>query len=143
MLFRESQGLFLAATKNSYRQMAKFTRNRPLHWKASAPEPLPSTLTFAAQRNLPRLPVPALEDTVVRLKETLKPIAWSEAEFNTVSKKIDDFAATNGPELQVRLLKRASQRPHWLEEWWDDTGYMGYRDSVCHHTSTLRANCLQ
>lgn len=108
----------------------KSLRRRPLHWKAAAPEPLPSTLTFAAQRDLPKLPVPTLEDTVVRLKESLKPIAWSEAEYSTVSKKIDQFAANKGPELQARLLQRASERPHWLEEWWDDSGYMGYRDSV-------------
>ena len=131
MLAPKSQELVLAISRGSYRRMAvKSPRCRPLHWKASAPEPLPSTLTFAAQRDLPKLPVPKLEDTVVRLKESLKPIAWSEAEFNAVSKKIDHFAANKGPELQDRLLQRASERPHWLEEWWDDTGYMGYRDSV-------------
>ncbi|KAF9480551.1 carnitine acetyl transferase [Pholiota conissans] len=110
-------------------------KRRPIHWKASAPEPLPGTLTFAAQRSLPKLPVPKLEDTVVRLKESLKPIAWSEAEFNAVAKKIDAFAATKGPELQKRLLQRETEHPHWLEEWWDDAGYLGYRDSVVVYVS--------
>ncbi|KAF8202380.1 carnitine acetyl transferase [Pholiota molesta] len=93
-------------------------RRRPIHWKAAAPESLPGTLTAT------------LEDTVARLKESLKPIAWSEDEYNAVAKKIDTFAATKGPELHERLLGRAAERPHWLEEWWDDAGYLGYRDSV-------------
>ncbi|KAF8967724.1 carnitine acetyl transferase [Flammula alnicola] len=109
---------------------SNFIRRRLTHWKASAPEPLPGTLTFGAQQNLPKLPVPKLEDTLVRLKESLKPIAWSDSEYNSVIKKIDNLAASKGPELQERLLQRASERPHWLEEWWDDAGYLGYRDSV-------------
>lgn len=134
MLARKSQATFLSISQNTYRQMASKSasvRRRPIHWKAAAPESLPGTLTFAGQRALPQLPVPKLEDTVVRLKESLKPIAWSEDEYNAVAKKIDTFAATKGPELHERLLGRAAERPHWLEEWWDDAGYLGYRDSVC------------
>jgi len=103
---------------------------RPANWKAAAPEALPGTTTFGAQPTLPRLPVPELQDTLNRLKESLKPIAWSEAEYASVTQKIDDFGKTKGPELQERLLKRASEKEHWLEDWWDDGGYLGYRDSV-------------
>lgn len=112
------------------RQPMSTTLTRPAHWKEKAPEPLPGTLTFAAQAKLPKLPVPKLEDTLVRLKESLKPIAWSEEEFKAVSKKIDEFGAAQGPELHQRLLKHAEGTQHWLENWWDDGAYMGYRDSV-------------
>lgn len=105
--------------------------SRPPNWKAAAPAPLPGP-TFAAQTSLPKLPVPELTDTLAKLKDTLRPIAWTEAEYSEVVRKVDEFGATSGPELQQRLLARAQEpgRPHWLEEWWDDLGYLGYRDSV-------------
>ena len=103
---------------------------RPTDWKSTAPEPLPGSVTFAAQPNLPRLPVPELKQTLDRLRESLKPIAWSDSEYSSVLRKIDAFSNGQGPQLQQRLLNRASERPHWLEEWWDNIGYLGYRDSV-------------
>lgn len=97
---------------------------RPANWKSAAPE------LFAAQPNLPRLPVPELKHTLDRLRESLKPIPWSDSEYSSVLRKIDTFANGQGPQLQQRLLNRANERPHWLEEWWDNIGYLGYRDSV-------------
>jgi carnitine O-acetyltransferase len=112
----------------SSKPILQFTR--PANWKELAPEALPGSLTYAASTKLPKLPVPNLPDTLTRLKETLKPIAWSEEEFQAVSKKIDAFADSQGPELHKRLLKRDAETKHWLESWWDDIGYLGYRDSV-------------
>ncbi|KAF7795054.1 hypothetical protein EIP86_006198 [Pleurotus ostreatoroseus] len=104
---------------------------RPARWKEVAPSPLPGP-TFAAQSSLPRLPVPELSDTLTKLKESLKPIAWTDPEYQVVVRKIDEFGAKEGPELQKRLLARAQEsgRLHWFEEWWDDLAYLGYRDSV-------------
>ncbi|KXN86578.1 Carnitine O-acetyltransferase, mitochondrial [Leucoagaricus sp. SymC.cos] len=110
---------------------------RPSNWKAAAPD-LPSNVTFAAQSKLPKLPVPNLHDTLGRLKESLKPVAWSTSEFDTVSKKIDEFGVGKGVELLERLLKHNEKTPHWLEQWWDDTGYLGYRDSVWHASLAIR-----
>ena len=103
--------------------------HRPPNWKTVAPPPLPGP-TFAAQSSLPILPVPELGDTLAKLKETLRPIAWDDAEYDAVVRKVDEFGATAGPELQRRLVARAQEKEHWLEEWWDDLAYMGYRDSV-------------
>ncbi|ESK97823.1 carnitine acetyl transferase [Moniliophthora roreri MCA 2997] len=103
---------------------------RPENWKAAAPAAIPDSQTYAAQASLPRLPVPELPETLSKLKESLKPIAWSEEEYNAVANKVDEFAKGKGPELQTRLKEWANGREHWLEEWWDDGGYLGYRDSV-------------
>lgn len=131
MLGRRSPRSLFSLTNYQHRQMASQSRRlRPSGWKSAAPEPLPGTLTFGAQSKLPQLPVPELRDTLNRLKESLKPIAWSDSEYASVVKKIDTFEREKGPELQERLLQRASTRQHWLEEWWDDTAYLGYRDSV-------------
>ncbi|KAF7770507.1 hypothetical protein Agabi119p4_6481 [Agaricus bisporus var. burnettii] len=102
---------------------------RPTNWKAAAPD-IPSTVTFAGQSTLPKLPVPKLTDTLGRLKESLKPISWSDAEFEAVVNKIDEFEKGKGAELHDRLLKHNENSHHWLEQWWDDGGYQGYRDSV-------------
>ncbi|CDO69773.1 hypothetical protein BN946_scf184766.g18 [Trametes cinnabarina] len=119
---------------SSLRSMSNvaFATTRPLQWKQLAPPPLPGP-TFAAQSSLPRLPVPALADTLAKLKETLKPIAWSENEYADAVKVVDQFANSDyARELQHRLEQRAEEpgRLHWLEEWWDDWSYMGFRESV-------------
>lgn len=104
---------------------------RPADWKSTAPEPLPGTATFAAQPNLPKLPVPDLRETLNHLRDSLKPIARSESEYSIVLGKIDKFANGQGLQLQQRLLKRANEKPHWLEEWFDDAEFLGCRNTVC------------
>ncbi|KAI0035341.1 acyltransferase ChoActase/COT/CPT [Vararia minispora EC-137] len=103
---------------------------RPDSWKELAPPPPPGSSTFSAQASLPKLPVPPLEQTVAKLKESIVPLAWSEEELDAASKKVDAFAMRVGKELQERLLRHAEGKRHWLEKWWDDGGYLGYRDSV-------------
>lgn len=109
------------------RRMASYP-SRQSHWKAQAPQSLPGP-TFAGQPKLPNLPVPELENTLEKLKQSLKPIAWSTAEYNAALAKIDRFARI-GPKFQHRLLQRHATTDHWLEEWWDRDAYLAYRDSV-------------
>lgn len=105
------------------------TRTRPANWKALAPAPLPGP-TFSSQATLPSLPVPPLSDTLAKLKESLRPVAWDEKEFKQAVSAIDEFARGPADELQQRLLTRQAQTEHWLEDWWDDGAYLTYRDSV-------------
>ncbi|KAJ7117643.1 acyltransferase ChoActase/COT/CPT [Mycena epipterygia] len=104
--------------------------SQPPNWKLAAPEPSHNTTTFGAQATLPLLPVPHLKTTLTRLAESLKPLAWSKEELAAVEAKIAQFGSGQGLELQKRLLERSQHHKHWLEEWWDNTGYLGYRDSV-------------
>jgi len=127
-LRRTAPGLSRRLNLNCSRKMTTVS-SRPANWKAAAPSSLPG-ITFAGQSTLPRLPVPELPDTLAKLKESLKPIAWNESEYAAVEKKIDQFGNALGPELQKRLSARAQSTEHWLEEWWDDIAYLGYRDSV-------------
>ena len=101
----------------------------PTDWKAKAPKSLPGP-TFAAQAELPKLPVPELEQTLRKLKESLKPIAHSAAEYDVAVSKVDNFAQGLAPKLHERLMKRHDETDHWLEEWWDHDAYLAYRDSV-------------
>jgi hypothetical protein len=105
---------------------------RPSNWKSLAPFPPPATSTFQHQSDLKQLPVPQLASTLAKLKESLKPLAHSSEEYRSVIAKIDEFGKSGGlgESLQQRLEQRRSERDHWLEEWWDDGGYLAYRDSV-------------
>ena len=110
---------------------ASLNASRPENWKSAAPLALdPNGVTYKHQNTLPKLPVPELHDTLTKLKESLRPIAWDEHEWKEVERKVDQFATTQGPVLQERLKEWAKDREHWLEQWWDDGGYLGYRDSV-------------
>jgi carnitine O-acetyltransferase len=118
----------------------------PANWKAKAPLSLPGP-TFAAQARLPKLPVPELEQSLKKLKASLKPIAHSAEEYDAATAEVDNFAKGLGPKLQERLLKRHDESDHWLEEWWDNDAYLAYRDSVvvnvsyfCEY-STLCCSC--
>ncbi|KZT07250.1 carnitine acetyl transferase [Laetiporus sulphureus 93-53] len=124
----------ILASARTMASSARPTRLRPHNWKELAPAPLPG-LTFAAQANLPRLPVPTLDETLVKLKESLRPIAYNEQEYAAAVRKIDEFAAGPARELQKRLEARRASTVHWLEEWWDDGGYLTYRDSVAINVS--------
>jgi hypothetical protein len=114
---------------------------RPKGWKAAAPFASPGQSTYGHQGALPRLPVPKLDDTVSRLKESLRPLARGKDELTTAENKVDALASGLGQELQRRLLKRQSETDHWLEEWWDDGAYMTYRDSVIVNVSYF-CKCL-
>lgn len=113
----------------------------PPNWKAKAPLALPGP-TFAAQAGLPKLPVPELEQTLGKLKESLKPVARSAQEYDAAVSKIDEFARGLAPKLHQLLLKRRDGSDHWLEEWWDNDAYLAYRDSVVVNVSYFCA-CLK
>lgn len=112
----------------------------PPNWKAKAPLSLPGP-TFAAQAKLPKLPVPELEQSLKKLKESLKPIAHSAEEYEAAVTKVDDFAKGLAPKLHERLSKRRDETDHWLEEWWDNDAYLAYRDSVVVNVSYF-CECL-
>ncbi|KAG8740550.1 Carnitine O-acetyltransferase mitochondrial [Ceratobasidium sp. 414] len=124
---------------------------RPADWKARAPAPLPNTKTFAGEATLPSLPIPDLDASLDRLKVSLRPLARSSVELNTVEAKIEELRSAGlGKKLQERLLQRKEEKDKigssWLEEWWDDVSagfggvvsaahnlqaaYLTYRDSV-------------
>ncbi|KAK0238996.1 acyltransferase ChoActase/COT/CPT [Armillaria nabsnona] len=111
------------------------TMSRPKNWKAAAP---PNGTTHSpAQLALSKLPVVDLQDTLAKLKESLLPIAWSKEEYDAAVRKADEFGKPGGigEVLQARLKKRYDETEHWLEDWWDDGGYLGYRDPVVVYVS--------
>ncbi|KAJ2476969.1 Carnitine O-acetyltransferase mitochondrial [Coemansia sp. RSA 2131] len=92
---------------------------------------------FAQQGQLPKLPVPDLESTLQKYVESLEPVL-SASEYKHSAQIVAEFGrSAQAQELQRRLKARAAEpeRASWLEEWWNDLSYMGYRDPVIPYVS--------
>ncbi|KAI7857913.1 acyltransferase ChoActase/COT/CPT [Circinella umbellata] len=98
----------------------------------SAPGPM-----LRYQNNLPKLPVPALGPTMQKYLKSVKAVV-SEEEYKRTEAAVKEFETSGvGAKLQERLVKHASnpQVKNWLDEWWLESAYMGYRDPVVIYVS--------
>lgn len=90
------------------------------------------------QANLPKLPVPSLSETLQKYLKSVHPILSPE-EYKRTEQAVKDFEAPGGlgQQLQQRLVARAQDPSivNWMEEWWSDQAYMGYRDPVVVYVS--------
>ncbi|XP_069050893.1 peroxisomal carnitine O-octanoyltransferase [Lepisosteus oculatus] len=82
--------------------------------------------TFQYQSSLPPLPVPALEESLQKYLDAVKPFT-NEEEFRRTSAIVQVFAEGLGKELHQKLLRRARNLKNWLEEWWLDSAYLEVR----------------
>ncbi|KAK4047181.1 hypothetical protein OIO90_006290 [Microbotryomycetes sp. JL221] len=104
-------------------------------WRLNPPTSTPESSTMLVnQPQIPKLPVPKLEDTLKRLSDSIEPLAESDEELNRTKQKLQDFVKQGGigHELQKRLEARRDDPNirNWIAEWWDQLAYMAYRDSV-------------
>ncbi|XP_039278604.1 carnitine O-acetyltransferase isoform X2 [Nilaparvata lugens] len=83
---------------------------------------------------LPKLPVPALKDTLTRYLRTVKPFLNDE-EYRLTEKRVNDFASGVGAKLQELLMKRAETKDNWLADWWLKVAYMEFRSPVVYFSS--------
>ncbi|KAI8061163.1 acyltransferase ChoActase/COT/CPT [Gongronella butleri] len=83
------------------------------------------------QNNLPKLPVPALSATMQKYLQSVRPLLNDE-DYQQTTKWAKEFESGLGSQLQERLVARANDPSivNWLEDWWLDQAYMGYRDPV-------------
>ncbi|KAJ2003987.1 Carnitine O-acetyltransferase mitochondrial [Coemansia thaxteri] len=92
---------------------------------------------FAQQGQLPRLPVPDLPSTLAKYCESLEPLLPTD-KLAYSHRVIKEFAlSSQAHELQRRLEARAANPAcaNWLEQWWNELSYMGYRDPVIPYVS--------
>lgn len=86
-------------------------------------------------QNLPRLPVPKLNDTLNKFLETAEPHLTPER-FENTKNIVSEFGRAGGvgEKLQALLEKRAEKTENWLSDpvsnWWLDCAYLTYRDPV-------------
>lgn len=115
--------LLLRNTTSAIRKMPTVIRQK--NFSTSGPK----GDLFKFQKDLPKLPVPPLQDTVSRYLKSVEPYLTPEQLAETTA-KAKQFVAGEGQNLQDRLQKFASDKDNWLAEWWDDYAYLAYRDAV-------------
>lgn len=86
-------------------------------------------------QNLPRLPVPKLNDTLRKFLDTAEPHLTPER-FENTKNVVREFGKTGGigEKLQKLLEQRAETKENWLSDpssnWWLNCAYLSYRDPV-------------
>jgi carnitine O-acetyltransferase len=91
---------------------------------------------YRHQQQLPRLPVPTLEETIERFLPTALPLAENEEEALSLHKACREFIEEAKP-LQERLLRRQAEMKDssWLQQWWNTLGYLQFRDPIVVYVS--------
>lgn len=87
--------------------------------------------TYKLQSQLPKLPVPELQETAAKYIKSIEPFL-NQQQLQDSKAKIEDFIKPGGvgEELQQRLNSFAKNKDNWLAEFWDDYAYLSYRDPV-------------
>ena len=76
---------------------------------------------YENQKNMPRLPVPPIEDTIERFLPTALPLAKTEGEKVALKEACKAFKG-EAQALQERLLARRNIEmadSSWLQKWWN------------------------
>lgn len=81
--------------------------------------------------HLPPLPVPDLNLTLEKLKESISPMAMNSAEFVSTLELIDEFSRSAGPKFDLLLRNKANQTKNWItHDWWLNEIYLKSRSSL-------------
>lgn len=91
-------------------------------------------ITYAQQPNLPRLPIPSLEETITKFPSYVAALQTPEQQTET-RRLCDDFLQGVGPKLQQALLEYEQEgiehgtRGSYIEEFWNES-YLAPDESV-------------
>nr|XP_025142638.1 carnitine O-palmitoyltransferase 1, liver isoform isoform X2 [Bubalus bubalis] len=80
-------------------------------------------MLYSFQTSLPRLPVPAVQDTVNRYLESVKPL-MKEGDFARMTALAQDFAVNLGPRLQWYLKLKSWWATNYVSDWWEEYIYL-------------------
>lgn len=86
-------------------------------------------LTYSFQDALPRLPLPALKDTVARYLKSVHPLL-SDAEYAEAEQMAADFVKHEGPKLQFYLYLKSWWSSNYVTDWWEKYVYLKGRTSL-------------
>ncbi|XP_039220867.1 carnitine O-palmitoyltransferase 1, brain isoform isoform X5 [Crotalus tigris] len=86
-------------------------------------------MLYSYQASLPRLPVPAIKDTMRRYLESIRPLT-TDAEFHRMTGLVRDFERTLGPHLQWYLTLKSWWAPNSVSDWWEEYVYLRGRSPL-------------
>ncbi|GAA5978687.1 hypothetical protein JCM5350_002482 [Sporobolomyces pararoseus] len=84
--------------------------------------------TFAGQDQLPKLPIPPLEETMSKYVKALEALQ-TPSEHSHTKRVVQDFLKHEGPQLHQKLKDYAANRASYIEEWWTES-YLSHSESV-------------
>ncbi|XP_033012148.1 carnitine O-palmitoyltransferase 1, liver isoform isoform X1 [Lacerta agilis] len=86
-------------------------------------------MLYSFQTSLPRLPVPAVKDTVNRYLESVRPL-MNDEEFKRMEGLGKDFALNLGPKLQWYLKLKSWWATNYVSDWWEEYIYLRGRGPI-------------
>ncbi|XP_042640465.1 carnitine O-palmitoyltransferase 1, liver isoform isoform X2 [Tyto alba] len=86
-------------------------------------------MLYSFQTSLPRLPVPAVKDTVNRYLESVRPL-MDDDEFRRMEGLAKDFAFNLGPRLQWYLKLKSWWATNYVSDWWEEYIYLRGRGPI-------------
>uniref|UniRef100_A0A3Q2QS61 carnitine O-palmitoyltransferase n=2 Tax=Cyprinodontoidei TaxID=8087 RepID=A0A3Q2QS61_FUNHE len=111
----EQHGRVSNTTKVWVSLMRLFSRKKPL--------------LYSYQTSLPHLPVPAIQDTLSRYLESVRPLL-TDSEFERMTKLADEFESTLGHRLQRYLKLKALWATNYVSDWWEEYVYLRSRGPI-------------
>ncbi|XP_072128233.1 carnitine O-palmitoyltransferase 1, liver isoform isoform X2 [Mobula birostris] len=86
-------------------------------------------LTYSFQTSLPRLPVPAVKDTMRKYLESVRPLLTDE-NFKRMQALARDFELKEGPRLQWYLKLKSWWATNYVSDWWEEYIYLRGRGPI-------------
>uniref|UniRef100_A0A670Y115 carnitine O-palmitoyltransferase n=1 Tax=Pseudonaja textilis TaxID=8673 RepID=A0A670Y115_PSETE len=86
-------------------------------------------MLYSFQTSLPRLPVPAVKNTVNRYLESVRPL-MNDEEFKRMEGLGKDFAVNLGPKLQWYLKLKSWWATNYVSDWWEEYIYLRGRGPI-------------
>ncbi|RDX41798.1 acyltransferase ChoActase/COT/CPT [Lentinus brumalis] len=88
----------------------------------------PESRTFARQGDLPKLPIPPLEETCARYLKSLEGLQ-DPREHAETRRAVEEFLHHDGPRIQEKLKEYAKDKASYIEEFWYES-YLSHSDPV-------------
>ncbi|KAI0784638.1 acyltransferase ChoActase/COT/CPT [Abortiporus biennis] len=88
----------------------------------------PKSRTFARQDELPKLPIPPLEETLQRYLRALEGLQ-DPKDHEETKQAVEEFLQGEGPRVQERLKAWAANKDSYIEDFWYES-YLSHSDPV-------------
>ncbi|MFG3618334.1 choline/carnitine O-acyltransferase [Nocardia sp. NPDC047654] len=98
-----------------------------------------SVSTYDYDEQLPRLPIPTLEETCERFLERCSPLLTDE-ELTATKAAVEQFLAPDSPartrQSEIERFDRTPGVHSWLDAFWNSR-HLGYRDSIAYNANSF------
>lgn len=78
---------------------------------------------YSFQASLPTLPLPSLQDTVIRYLRSIRPLT-DDLNYQRITKEAHDFQNGIGKKLQRYLLLKKWWATNYVSDWWEEFIYL-------------------